>query len=34
MLLGYRDANQGHMIENIVFFELIKHDYHVYSDKA
>ena len=24
MLLGYRDADRGHIIENIVFLELIR----------
>mgnify|MGYP004493182623 FL=1 len=33
MLLGYRDANRGHIIENIVFLELIRRDYHVYIGK-
>lgn len=30
MLLGYRDADRGHIIENIVFLELIRRDYRVY----
>ncbi len=34
MLLGYRDADRGHIIENIVFLELIRRDYHVYIGKA
>lgn len=33
MLLGYRDADRGHIIENIVFLELIRRDYRVYIDK-
>lgn len=33
MLLGYRDADRGHIIENIVFLELIRQDYHVYIGK-
>lgn len=33
MLLGYRDADHGHIIENIVFLELIRRDYHVYIGK-
>lgn len=34
MLLGYRDADRGHIIENIVFLELIRRDYHVYIGKV
>lgn len=34
MLLGYRDANRGHIIENIVFLELIRRDYRVYIGKV
>lgn len=34
MLLGYRDADRGHMIENIVFLELLRRDYHVYIGKV
>ena len=33
MLLGYRDADQGHIIENIVYLELIRRDYRVYIGK-
>ena len=33
MLLGYRDADRGHIIENIVFLELIRRDYHVHIGK-
>ena len=29
MLLGYRDADRGHILENIVFIELLRHGYHV-----
>ena len=34
MLLGYRDADRGHIIENIVFLELIRRDYNVYIGKV
>lgn len=34
MLLGYRDADCGHIIENIVFLELIRRDYRVYIGKV
>lgn len=34
MLLGYRDADRGHIIENIVFLELIRRDYRVYIGKV
>ncbi len=34
MLLGYRDADRGHILENIVFLELIRHDYRVYIGKV
>ncbi len=34
MLLGYRDADRGHMIENIVFLELLRRDYRVYIGKV
>lgn len=34
MLLGYRDADRGHIIENIVFLELIRRDYLVYIGKV
>lgn len=33
MLLGYRDADCGHILENIVFLELMRRDYHVYIGK-
>ena len=34
MLLGYRDADRGHMLENIVFLELLRRDYRVYIGKV
>ncbi len=34
MLLGYRDADRGHMIENIVFLELLRRDYRVHIGKV
>ena len=34
MLLGYRDADRGHILENIVFLELLRRDYHVYIGKV
>lgn len=34
MLPGYRDADRGHILENIVFLELIRHDYRVYIGKV
>lgn len=34
MLLGYRDADRGHIVENIVFLELIRRDYRVYIGKV
>ncbi|MCD8295051.1 MAG: ATP-binding protein [Clostridia bacterium] len=33
MLLGYRDADTGHILENIVFLELKRRDWHVYIGK-
>lgn len=33
MLLGYRDADRGHIIENIVFLELLRREYRVYIGK-
>lgn len=33
MLLGYRDTDRGHIIENIVFLELLRRDYRVYIGK-
>lgn len=29
MLLGYRDADRGHLLENVVFLELLRRDYRV-----
>lgn len=29
MLLGYRDADRGHILENVVFLELLRRDYRV-----
>lgn len=34
MLLGYRDADQGHILENIVFLELMRREYRVYIGKV
>ena len=34
MLLGYRDADRGHIIENIVFLELLRRDYRVCIGKV
>ncbi len=34
MLLGFRDADRGHILENIVFLELIRRGYRVYIGKA
>lgn len=34
MLLGYRDADWEHILENIVFLELIRRDYRVYIGKV
>lgn len=34
MLLGYRYADRGHIIENIVFLELIRRGYRVYIGKV
>ena len=33
-LLGYRDADRGHIIENIVFLELLRRHYRVYIGKV
>jgi predicted AAA+ superfamily ATPase len=33
MLLGYRDTDRGHILENIVFLELIRRNYKVYIGK-
>lgn len=34
MLLGYRDADRGHILENIVFLEMLRRDYRVYIGKV
>ena len=34
LLLGYRDADRGHIIENIVFIELLRRHYRVYIGKV
>ena len=34
MLLGYRDVDRGHILENIVYLELIRRDYKVYIGKV
>lgn len=34
MLLGYRDADRGHILENIVYLELLRRDYQVCIGKA
>ena len=34
MLLGYRDANRGHILENVVYFELLRRDYKVSIGKV
>ena len=34
MLLGYRDADRGHILENIVYLELLRRDYRVCIGKA
>lgn len=34
MLLGYRDADRGHILENIVFLELFRRNYRVYIGKV
>lgn len=34
MLLGYRDADRGHIIENIVYLELVRRDFRVYIGKV
>ncbi|OTA27604.1 hypothetical protein B9G54_00580 [Alloscardovia macacae] len=33
MLLGYRDADRGHILENIVYLELLRRGYRVYIGK-
>ena len=34
VLLGYRDADRGHILENIVFLELLRRGYRVYIGKV
>lgn len=34
MILGYRDGDRGHILENIVFLELLRRDYRVYIGKV
>ena len=34
MLLGYRDADRGHILENIVYLELLRRDYRVCIGKV
>jgi len=34
MLLGYRDVDRGHILENIVYFELLRRDYRVFIGKV
>jgi len=34
MLLGYRDADRGHILENVVFLELLRREYRVYIGKV
>jgi predicted AAA+ superfamily ATPase len=34
MLLGFRDADRGHILENIVYLELLRRDYRVYVGKV
>lgn len=34
MLLGYRDADRGHILENIVYLELLRRDYRIYIGKV
>lgn len=34
MLLGYRDADRGHIYENVVFLELLRREYRVYIGKV
>jgi predicted AAA+ superfamily ATPase len=34
MLLGYRDTDRGHILENVVFLELLRRDYRVYIGKV
>jgi len=34
MLLGYRDADRGHILENVIYLELLRRDYRVYVGKV
>jgi predicted AAA+ superfamily ATPase len=34
LLLGYRNAERGHILENVVFLELLRRDYAVYVGKV
>lgn len=34
LLLGYRDTDRGHILENIVFLELLRRDYRVFIGKV
>jgi len=34
MLLGYRDADRGHILENVVYLELLRRDYRVHVGKV
>ena len=34
MLLGYRDVDRGHILENIIFLELLRRDYKVKIGKV
>ena len=34
VLLGYRDADRGHIMENVVFLELLRREYRVYIGKV
>jgi predicted AAA+ superfamily ATPase len=34
MLLGYRDADRGHILENVVYLELLRRGYRVYIGKV
>jgi predicted AAA+ superfamily ATPase len=34
MLLGFRDADRGHILENIVYLELLRRDYRVHIGKV
>ena len=34
MLLGYRDADRGHILENVIYLELLRRDYRLYIGKV